>query len=129
MRIREQDILDAQKKYPGVKILAHPECHQSVTKLADYVGSTTGIMKYTTEHPDKKYIIATEKGVVDRLKRDYPDKEFILIKDNIVCQNMKWHTLTDILNALEKEEYEIDVDKDIAVKALQCIDRMLEVSK
>ena len=129
LRIREQDILDAQKKYPGVKILAHPECHQSVTKLADYVGSTTGIMKYTTEHPDKKYIIATEKGVVDRLKRDYPDKEFILIKDNIVCQNMKWHTLTDILNALEKEEYEIDVDKDIAVKALQCIDRMLEVSK
>lgn len=129
LRIREQDILDAQKKYPGVKILAHPECHQSVTKLADYVGSTTGIMKYTTEHPDKKYIIATEKGVVDRLIRDYPDKEFILIKDNIVCQNMKWHTLTDILNALEKEEYEIDVDKDIAVKALQCIDRMLEVSK
>ena len=129
LRIREQDILDAQKKYPGVKILAHPECHQSVTKLADYVGSTTGIMKYTTEHPDKKYIIATERGVVDRLKRDYPDKEFILIKDNIVCQNMKWHTLTDILNALEKEEYEIDVDKDIAVKALQCIDRMLEVSK
>ena len=129
LRIREQDILDARKKYPGVKILAHPECHQSVTKLADYVGSTTGIMKYTTEHPDKKYIIATEKGVVDRLKRDYPDKEFILIKDNIVCQNMKWHTLTDILNALEKEEYEIDVDKDIAVKALQCIDRMLEVSK
>ena len=129
LRIREQDILDARKKYPDVKILAHPECHQSVTRLADYVGSTTGIMKYTTEHPDKKYIIATEKGVVDRLQRDYPDKEFILIKDNIVCQNMKWHTLSDILNSLEKEEHEIDVDRDIAGKALNCINRMLEVSK
>ena len=129
LRIREQDILEARKKYPDVKILAHPECHQSVTKLADYVGSTTGIMKYTTEHPDKKYIIATEKGVIDRLKRDYPDKEFILIKDNIVCQNMKWHTLSDILHALENEEHEIDVDKDIAKKALTCINRMLEVSK
>ncbi len=129
LRIRPEDIIEARKKYPEAKILAHPECHQSVTKLADYVGSTTGIMKYTTVHDDKQFIIATEKGVVDRLKRDYPEKEFILIKDNIICPNMKWHTLADILNALQNEEHEIDVDKDIAAKALNCIDRMLEVSK
>lgn len=77
----------------------------------------------------KTFIIATEKGVVDRLKRDYPEKEFILIKDNIICPNMKWHTLEDIYNALENEQHEIDVDKEIAQKALRCIDRMLEVSK
>ncbi len=129
LRIRPEDIIEARKKYPEAKVLAHPECHQSVTKLADYVGSTTGIMKYTTVHDDKQFIIATEKGVVDRLKRDYPEKEFILIKDNIICPNMKWHTLADILNALQNEEHEIDVDKDIAAKALNCIDRMLEVSK
>ncbi len=129
LRIRPEDVLEARKKYPNSKVLAHPECHQSVTSLADYVGSTTGIMKFAAEHDDKQFIIATEKGVVDRLKRDYPDKEFILIKDNIICQNMKWHTLTDVLHALQNEEHEISVDKDIREKALKCIDRMLEVSK
>ncbi len=129
LKIKAQDIIEAKKKYPNVKILAHPECHQSVTSLADYVGSTTGIMNYTKNHDDKCYIIATEKGVVDRLKRDYPQKEFILIKNDIVCQNMKWHTLDDILRALKNEEYEIDVDKKIAQKAVKCIDKMLEVSK
>lgn len=129
LQIRPEDIENARGKYPEALILAHPECHQAVTKLADYVGSTTGIMKYAIESDKKQFIIATEKGVVDRLQRDYPEKEFILIKESIVCPNMKWHTLTDIYNALEKEEHEIDVDKEIASKAMKCIDRMLEVSK
>lgn len=128
LQIRPEDIEKARAEYPNALVLAHPECHQSVTKLADYVGSTTGIMKYAIESDKKQFIIATEKGVVDRLKRDYPDKEFILIKDNIICPNMKWHTLIDIYNALEKEEHEITVDKEIASKALGCIDRMLNVS-
>lgn len=128
LQIRPEDIEKARAEYPDALVLAHPECHQSVTKLADYVGSTTGIMKYAIESDKKQFIIATEKGVVDRLKRDYPDKEFILIKDSIICPNMKWHTLTDIYNALEKEEHEITVDKEIASKALNCIDRMLNVS-
>ena len=129
LQIRPEDIENARKNYPNAPVLAHPECHQSVTELAEYVGSTTGIMKYAIESDKKQFIIATEKGVVDRLQRDYPDKEFILIKESIICPNMKWHTLTDIYNALEKEEHEIDVDKEIAVKAPGCIDRMLEVSK
>lgn len=129
LRIRPDDIIEARKKYPDCKVLAHPECHKEVVKLADYTGSTTGIMKYAIESDAKTFVIATEKGVVDRLQRDYKDKEFILIKDNIICPNMKWHTLEDIYNALEYEQYEIDVDKDIAQKALNCIDRMLNVSK
>ena len=118
-----------KKKYPNAEVLAHPECHKEVVKLADYVGSTTGIMKHAIESDKKQFIISTEKGVVDRLKRDYPEKEFILIKDNIICPNMKWHTLEDLYNALAKEQHEINVDKDVAQKALKCIDRMLEVSK
>ena len=129
LRIKAEDILDARKKYPQAKILAHPECHQSVTDLADFVGSTAEIMKYAAESSDKLFVIATEKGVVDRLKRDYKDKEFVLIKNNIICPNMKWHTLDDIYNALVYEQHEITVDKNIAQKALKCIDRMLEVSK
>lgn len=129
LRIKPEDIINAKKKYPGAKVLAHPECHKEVVKLADYTGSTTGIMKYAAESSDKTFIISTEKGVVDRLKRDYPEKEFILIKDNIICPNMKWHTLDDIYNALKNEEHEIDVPQETAQKALKCIDRMLEVSK
>ena len=129
LQIKPKDILEAREKYPNAKILAHPECHQEVVKLADYVGSTTGIMKYAIESDNKQFIIATEKGVVDRLKRDYPDKEFILIKDNIICPNMKWHTLQDIYDALEKEQHEITVDAEVAKKAVNCINRMLEVSK
>ena len=129
LRIKPEDIIDARRKYPEAKVLAHPECAQTVTKLADYVGSTTGIMKFAVESDAKQFIIATEKGVVDRLQRDYPEKEFILIKSNIICQNMKWNTLEDIYNSLKYEQYEINVDKNIAQKAIKCIDKMLEVSK
>ena len=128
MQIRDKDVIAAREKYPNALVLAHPECHQSVTAIADYVGSTTGIMKFAKESDNKQFIIATEKGVVDRLKRDYPEKEFILIKDSVICPNMKWNTLTDIYNALDREEYEITVDEEMAKKALTCIDRMLEVS-
>ena len=85
-------------------------------------------MKFAKESANKQFIIATEKGVVDRLKRDYPEKEFILIKDSVICPNMKWNTLTDIYNALDREEHEITVEEEMAQKALTCIDRMLEVS-
>ena len=129
LRIKPEDITEARKKYPDADVLAHPECHKEVVKLADYVGSTTGIMKYAAESPKKQFIIATEKGVADRLKRDYPQKEFILIKDNIICPNMKWHTLDDIYNALKNEQHEINVEKEIAQNAIKCIDRMLEVSR
>lgn len=128
VQIRPNDVTEARKKYPNALVLAHPECHQSVVAMADYVGSTTGIMKFAAQSNKKEFIIATEKGVVDRLKRDYPEKEFYLIKDNVICPNMKWHTLTDIYNALDREEHEITVDTEIASKALKCIDRMLEVS-
>ena len=128
MQIRDKDVIAAREKYPNALVLAHPECHQSVTAIADYVVSTTGIMKFAKESDNKKFIIATEKGVVDRLKRDYPEKEFILIKDSVICPNMKWNTLTDIYNALDREEHEITVEEAMAQKALTCIDRMLEVS-
>ncbi len=128
VQIRPNDVTEARKKYPNALVLAHPECHQSVVAMADYVGSTTGIMKFAAQSDKKEFIIATEKGVVDRLKRDYPEKEFYLIKDSVICPNMKWHTLTDIYNALDREEHEITVDTEIASKALKCIDRMLEVS-
>jgi quinolinate synthase len=129
LRIRREDIISAREKYPNAKILAHPECSVEVTSNVDFVGSTKEIMKYAAESSDKQFVIATEKGVVDRLTRDYPNKEFILIKDTITCQNMKWNTLEDIYNCLKNENNEIFVDDEIRVRAISCIDKMLEVSK
>lgn len=128
LQIKPEDVKIAREKYPNALVLAHPECHHDVVALADYVGSTTGIMKFAKESDNKSFIIATEKGVVDRLKRDYPDKEFILIKKDLVCPDMKLNTLQDIYDALDKEQYEITVDETVAKKAVACIDRMLEAS-
>jgi len=129
LRIKPEDIDNAREKYPDALVLAHPECHKEVCLRADYVGSTTGIMKCAMESDKKQFVIATEKGVVDRLQRDCKDKEFILIKDNIVCPNMKRNSLEDIYNVLKNETNEITVEEEMAKKALKCIDRMLEVCK
>jgi len=129
LQIRPDDIVRARKQFPHAHVLAHPECHMSVSSMADYVGATSGIMKYVKESKNKSFIIATEQGVTDRLKRDYPNKEIIPVKENIVCPNMKMTSLEDILHVLETEENEIVVNKDIARRAVGCLNAMLEASK
>ena len=96
--------------------------------FGDYVGSTSGIINYVKNSADNKFIIVTEKGVVDRLKRDYPNKEFILINDNMLCESMKLTTLEEILYCLKNETNEITLDEDIRKQSAKCIERMLEVS-
>ena len=132
LRIRPEDMEKARKEYPNALILAHPECHTEVAKMADMVGSTKEIMEYAVKSDAKQFVIATEKGVVDRLERDSKlnnwGKEFILIKDDIVCQNMKWNSLEDIHRALLKEEHEIEVSEDVFDKAKNTIERMLEAA-
>lgn len=129
LRITQNDVIEARKKYPKAKILAHPECHKEVCQLVDFIGSTSQIMKFAEEDNNKEFVIATEKGVVDRLRKSCSDKKFVLIKDDIVCQNMKCNTLEDIYNVLKNETNEITVDENIAQKALGSIQKMLEVCK
>lgn len=123
------DIENARKKYPDAKILIHPECKPEVSILGDYIGSTSGIIDYVKRSNDKKFVIVTEKGVYDRLRRDYPDKEFILIRDNMLCESMKLTTLDEILYSLENEVNEITLDDDVRKRSAGCIERMLKVSK
>lgn len=129
LQIRPDDVIKAKEQHSDALVLAHPECHLSVSDMADYTGSTVGIMKYAKESSNKTFIIATEQGVVDRLKRDYPDKTFVPVKNNIVCPNMKMTSLEDVLNVLENETNEIFVDENIASRAVKCIDAMLKVSR
>ena len=131
LRIRVEDVERARKNYPDALILAHPECHTEVTKLADFTGSTKEIMEFAKKSSNKRFVIATEKGVKDRLERDSrlagQNKEFILINENIICSNMKLNTLADIYNVLENETNEIFINPDIAQRARLCIDKMLKV--
>lgn len=127
MRITPEDIKNTKAQHPAAELLVHPECHMEVIKFADYVGSTSGIINRAKSSSNKQFIIATEKGVVDRLQRDLPDKEFILVSPKAVCENMKWNTLEDVLYSLKTESPEIFVPEDISNKAISSIDRMLKV--
>ncbi len=116
--------------YRNALVIAHPECPEDFSSRADYVGSTSGIMNFVKNSNEKQFIVATEKGVIDRLKRDNPNKQFYYIHDvPSICQSMKLNTVLDIYYALKNETPEIEVDKEISEKALKCINRMLEVSK
>ena len=128
LRVLPEDIEKNRLAHPNAKILTHPECHGKVCELSDFVGSTKEIMDYVKNSDEKEFVIATEKGVYDRLKRDYKDKTFYLLKDTLVCQNMKWNSLDDIYNALYREEHEITLDKTISEKAIACINKMFEIT-
>ena len=127
--VTEQNILDARKKHPNAKILIHPECMPTVSKLGDYIGSTSGIFDYVKNSHDNEFVIVTEKGVADRLRRDYPDKIFHLISEKMLCESMKLTTLDEILYSLENEVNEITIDENIRKLSSSCIERMLKVSK
>lgn len=127
LRISPDDIINMKEKYPKAIVLVHPECRGEVVKLGDFTGSTTQIFDYVKNTNYKQYIICTEKGVVDRLERDYKDREFILVNNRVVCHNMKQNTLYDVYNALKNEEHEIEVDSVIAKKALSAIDKMIAI--
>ncbi|MCQ2753590.1 MAG: quinolinate synthase NadA [bacterium] len=128
-QVKPQHILNAREKYPNAKILIHPECNPSVSSLGDFVGSTSGILDYVKKSNEKQFVVVTEKGVVDRLKRDYPNKEFILISKNMICESMKLTTLEEILYSLENEVNEITLDEDVRKRSSNCIEAMLKVSK
>ncbi|MBQ8634792.1 quinolinate synthase NadA [bacterium] len=131
-RIRIEEIENARKEYPNALILTHPECNQDVAKLSDFIGSTKEIMEYVVKSNKKQFVIATEKGVVERLNRDSKKynwgKEFILIDENIVCPDMKKNTLDSIYQTLLKENNVIEIDSEVAKNAMRCINKMFEIT-
>ena len=122
------DVNNQKRLHPNAKVMVHPECKKEVTQMADFVGSTTAIIKEVKASSDKEFIIVTEKGVTDRLKRDCPKKKFVLIHEKAICDSMKYTKLEDILNVLENENNEITVDPNIAIKAKSAIDNMVKIN-
>ena len=125
--ITEEEVIKAKKLHPEALLLVHPECSPEVVKHADYVGSTTGIMKYAKESPEREFIIGTENSIVEHLQYDAPDKVFHPLSVNLTCMDMKVTTLMDVYNVLTgKGGEEIEISRETAEKAKRSIDRMLQ---
>lgn len=125
-KISPEQIKKAKELHPNAKVVAHPECTMNVLKLADHICSTEGMVKYAGETDYKEYIIVTEEGMVNRLKRDYPNKTFYPVGG--ICFNQKFIKIEDVYNSLVKEQYEINIPEDIRVRALKAVKRMLEIT-
>ena len=124
-----EEIQDAKKAHPDAEVLAHPECPQAVLELADYIGSTTGIINYAGETDAQEMIICTESGVLYELEKRYPEKKFYFTETLPVCRNMKKVTLEKILHVLKTGENEVFVDDALREESKKPLERMLELAK
>lgn len=123
-----QDVEKAKALHPNAVFLVHPECRPEVVAQADYVGSTTGIMKYARNSDAKEFIIGTENSIVEHLQFECPDKQFYPLSVALTCMNMKVTTLMDVYNVLRGVGgEEIEISDDIIKGAKKCIDRMIEL--
>ena len=127
--IRPEAAKAAKEARPQAKLLVHPECSSEVVALADYVGSTTGIIKYAEASKDTEFLVATELGVFAELKKRCPDKKFYAVGNTQICPNMKKVTLDKLIEALENEENEVLLSEQKISDAHAPLLRMLELAK
>ena len=128
IRAGKREALKAKELHPNALLLAHPECLPDVAALADYVGSTTGIIDYAKNSAAKEFIIGTELSILEHLQYECPEKNFYPLSIDLVCHNMKITTLTDVLNCIKGSGGEIiELEEDTRIKAKACIDRMIEL--
>lgn len=125
LRMSAADVKAAKEAHPEALFLVHPECHPSVVSLADYVGSTTGIMAYAKKSDKREFIIGTENSIVEHLQYACPDKRFYALSKDCVCHNMKLTTLMDVYACLKGEGEEIFLDGETVRKAKRSLDNML----
>lgn len=122
------DVQKAREAHPNALFLVHPECRKEVVDLADYVGSTTGIMAYAKKSDAKEFIIGTENSIVEHLQFECPDKQFYPLSVKLTCMNMKVTTLVDILNVLKGVGgEEINLSDEVMNGAARCINKMIEL--
>ncbi len=127
-------IVKLKEENPDAKIVAHPECKQQILEIADFVGSTTGLLKFTKNDSAKKFIVATETGILHQMYLQSPDKEFIIAPSDETCScndcpYMKLNSMEKLYLALKNESPEITMDEQLMEQARKPIERMLEISK
>lgn len=120
------DIQDVRRQFPDVVILAHPECRPEVVEAADFSGSTTAMVKYVERTKAPRYLLLTECAMGDNIAAANPEKEMLRLC-SVRCPHMNEITLEDTLAALQKDQYVVEVDEEIRRRALQSVQRMLEI--
>jgi len=128
-RLQVADVERAKKDYPEAVFMAHPECHPDILAMADHICSTSGMYDYVRTSADRQFIVGTEAGILYRLRRENPDREFILPTSRLICPNMKLTSLEDVLHSLQTLSPEITVPADVREKARTALDRMLAVPR
>jgi quinolinate synthase len=129
-----EKIARLKARHPEAKVIAHPECEEAVLSLADYIGSTTQLLKFTETDPAKAFIVATETGILHQMQLKSPGKEFIPAPPNNACAcndcpHMKLNTLEKLYLCMEYEQPEILMDEELRLAAKKPMDRMLDISK
>jgi quinolinate synthase len=132
-QITPKEVTESRRKHSDALVLVHPECTRKVRDLADFAGSTAQMYNRVkkSRSDEKKFIIGTECGMLERMAKDFPEKEFFLLKEEITCYDMKKNSLPQIkylLNNLDDNNCEVKVPPIIAQKALKPINKMLEYS-
>ncbi|HDK27173.1 MAG TPA: quinolinate synthase NadA [Candidatus Atribacteria bacterium] len=125
--LTKEDVIKAKNNHPKALLLVHPECRPEVCDLADYVGSTRGIINFANNNSTKEYIIGTELGIFYPLKKNNPDKQFFPASEKMICQDMKLITLEKVLYSLKNLSPQITVQEDIRKKSLKALNRMIEI--
>lgn len=125
--ITADDIMAAKTKYPDAVVMAHPECNEPVKELADELLSTGQMLKFAAKSKVKRFIIATENGIIHALKKQNPDAEFFPASHRAICPNMKKITIDKVISSLRENKYRITVPEEIRIKAQKSLDRMVEV--
>ena len=128
MYVSVRDVQYARTVYPDALLLVHPECVPEVAALADFVGSTSAIMKYAEDSSHGEFVIGTEISIIENLQYKFPDKQFYPLSKRLICPNMKLTTLIDVLNCVKGGGgEEIVLDGETLRAARVCIDRMIEL--
>ncbi|HBA62540.1 MAG TPA: quinolinate synthase [Lachnospiraceae bacterium] len=127
--ITRDAVLAAKEAHPNAAVLVHPECPKEIVELADYAGSTSGIIAYATESEKKEFIIGTEDGVFYELKKKNPDKTFYPVHAGQCCPGMKLVTLEKVRDALKYGIHEVHISEKMREKACRPLDRMLELAR
>ncbi|HSC54207.1 MAG TPA: quinolinate synthase NadA [Phnomibacter sp.] len=129
-----EKITKLKQRHPDAKVIAHPECEDALLQVADYIGSTTQLLKYSASNAAESFIVATETGILHQMQKDSPHKTFIPAPPNNACAcnecpHMKLNTLEKLYLCLEYETPELTMDEELRLAALKPINRMLEISK
>ena len=126
--VTKEQALSAKRAHPEAKLLVHPECRREVVALADYVGSTAGILKTARAEPTGSFLIGTENGVYDILSRELPQAHIYALKPDFVCEDMKKTTLADVLACLEGRRAPLELPRSEMDGARAALERMIAVS-